>query len=121
MPKFGKRSLERLATCHPDLQIIAHELIKRMDVTVLCGYRGEEEQNEAFRRGASQLQYPESKHNQVPSRAIDLAPYPISWSDIPRFEKMLVFIKDIALEKDIKLRFGADFSFKDYPHIELVD
>lgn len=119
MPKFGKKSLERIAECHSDLQKIVHELIKEMDVTVLCGYRGKEQQNEAFVKGFSKLQYPESKHNQKPSLAIDVAPYPIDWNDISRFEKMCDIIERIAKEKQIKIRLGRGFSFKDYPHIEL--
>jgi peptidoglycan L-alanyl-D-glutamate endopeptidase CwlK len=120
-PKFGKRSLENLATAHPDLQEIANELIQYMDVTVLCGHRSEREQNAAFYAGRSKLMWPRSKHNSMPSKAIDLAPWPIDWQDISRFKKMIELVEMIAKEKKIKLRLGRDFSFKDWPHIELHD
>ena len=118
-PKFGKRSLERLETCHEDLQEICHELIQYMDVTVLCGHRGEKEQNAAFHAGRSKLMYPRSKHNITPSRAVDLAPWPIDWQDIKRFKEMTDHVVRIAKEKGIKVRMGRDFSFKDWPHVEL--
>jgi len=124
---FGKRSLERLETCHEDLQEIAHELIKYMDVTVLCGHRGEREQNSAFNSGHSRLMFPRSKHNKTPSRAVDLAPYQgnvpggVDWKDIGRFKKMVELVEMIAKEKKIKIRLGRDFSFKDWPHVELHD
>ena len=119
--KYGSASLRRIAECHPDLQIIAHELIKVMDVSVICGYRGEKEQNEAFDKGFSRLRYPQGKHNQKPSLAIDIVPYPVNWNDIDRFEIMCSEVERIAKERGIKIRLGRDFkTLKDYPHIELV-
>lgn len=121
MYKFSKKSLERLNECHPDLQKIAHELIKKMDVTVLCGFRGEQEQNAAFINGKSKLQWPRSKHNRTPSEAMDLAPYPIDWNDLGRFAKMCNLVEEIAAQLKVKIKLGRDFSFRDWPHIELHD
>lgn len=121
MYKYGKRSMKRLSECHEDLQEIAHELIKYMDISVLCGHRNEQEQNAAFHRGASKLMWPRSKHNKTPSLAMDLAPWPIDWEDIARFNKMCDLVEKIAKEKGIKVRMGRDFSFKDYPHVELSE
>ena len=126
MPKFGKSSLAKLETVHPDLQRICRELIKELDITVLCGVRGEKEQNAAFVAGHSKLQYPRSKHNKVPSEAVDIAPYNakkkgIDWNDIPAFIDMCKRVERIAKELGIKIRLGRDFSFKDYPHVELHD
>lgn len=119
MYAYSERSKKRLAECHPDLQRIFNELIKIMDVSILCGYRGEEEQNEAFEQGNSQLKYPDSKHNKIPSLAVDASPYPIDWNDTEGFNKMCDAIQEIADKLDIKIRLGRDFSFKDYPHVEL--
>jgi peptidoglycan L-alanyl-D-glutamate endopeptidase CwlK len=121
MNKFGKKSLERLATVHPDLQAIANELIKVMDVTILCGHRNEREQNAAFIAGNSKLQWPRSKHNKMPSLAVDIAPYPVDWKDISKFKIMCEHVEEIAKRLGIKIRLGRDFSFKDWPHIELHD
>lgn len=121
MYKFGKRSKRNLATCHPDLQEIMNELIKVMDVSILCGYRGKKEQNEAYDKGNSKLQYPKSKHNKKPSMAVDVSPYPIDWEDIMGFERMCGIVEGIAHMKNIKIRLGRDFSFRDMPHLELLE
>lgn len=120
MAKYSKRSLDRIHECDERLQLIAGELIHRMDVTVLCGHRGEAEQNKAFKEGKSKLQWPDSKHNKMPSLAIDIAPYPIDWNDIARFKIMCEYILDIANELGIKIRQGRDFSFVDWVHTELL-
>jgi len=85
--RFSQRSLDRLNTCHPDLVLLMTEALADpacpSDMTVLCGYRGEADQNAAFDSGASQLRYPRSKHNKTPhSLAVDVAPYvggSVSW------------------------------------------
>lgn len=114
--KFSKTSLKRIAECHPDLQRIAHELIKEMDVMVLCGYRGEKAQNEAFAKGHSKLRFPKSKHNRTPALAIDMAPYPLDWQARGRFEDMRTRIKAIAKRLDIRIRHIS----WDMPHTELA-
>lgn len=122
MPKFSKLSLERLATCHPDLQRVAKAAIKRSDFTVLCGHRGEQEQNEAFGRGNSKLRWPKSKHNKKPSRAMDLAPFPLDWKDIKRFKTMIAVVKEEAALLGVIIECGADWpKFRDYPHVQLGD
>lgn len=120
MPKFGKKSLDKLADCHEDLQRLANELIKEMDVTVLCGYRGKEEQDQAFIDGNSKLRWPNSKHNKKPSLAVDLAPYPVDFKDLKRFIDMCALIEKIAEKLGLKIILGRDFSFRDYPHVEIA-
>ncbi len=121
--KFGKKSLERLRTCHDDLQLLCHAVLEDMDITILCGHRGEKEQNEAFKAGNSQLKFPNSKHNSVPARAVDVAPYKVGigvdWNDIEAFEKMCSLFEQHAEKMGIEIRLGRDFSFRDLVHIEL--
>jgi len=74
---FSKTSKSRLSTCCEELQDICNELIKIMDITIIDGYRNEKRQNEYFEKGASSLKFPNSKHNKYPSKAVDIAPYPI--------------------------------------------
>ncbi len=127
MPKFGRRSKKQLATCHPDLQMVLNEAIKFVDFSVLEGHRGEELQNKYYHEGKSKLKFPKGKHNQNPSLAVDIAPYPIDWKDLKRFGAVAFFIKGIAASHGIELRLGADWngdfkfteSFLDLPHIEL--
>jgi len=88
--KFGKSSLQRLRTCHDDLQLLCHAILEDMDITVLCGYRSEAEQNAAFAKGTSKLKFPRSKHNSFPSLAVDIAPVKngkVDWNDIKLFER----------------------------------
>lgn len=129
MPKFSRRSLDRLYTCHPDIQKICFNLIKNFDFTVLCGHRNEIEQNKAFDEGKSKLIFPFSLHNKKPSLAIDLCPYPIDWNDMQRFTYLAGHIQGVALANGIKLRWGGNWErdndlknnkFNDLPHFELV-
>lgn len=118
--RFSKLSQERLSTCHLFLQEICYELIKEMDFTVLCGYRGKEEQDEAYNKGASKLKFPKSMHNTSPSKAVDLAPYPIDWNNHERFKQLAKRFKQIAEHKNIKVVWGGDWQMRDMPHFELV-
>lgn len=122
MPVFGKKSIERLAECHPDLQAVLNEAIKITDFTVLCGHRGEKEQNEAFVNGYSKLKYPNSRHNRTPSEAVDCAPYPVSWNpkDECRFHFMAGVILTTAKHLGKSIVWGDSWqSFKDLPHFEI--
>lgn len=129
MPKFSKISLRRLETCHPSLQELCQEVIVHVDFSVLCGYRNEEEQEQAVREGKSRVHYPDSKHNQMPSLAVDVAPYPVDWNDPARFARLYGHFERIAFQRRIPIRWGGDWNnnFRtkderliDMPHIELV-
>lgn len=126
MPKFSKSSKERLATCHPDLQAVCNELIKYYDFSVLEGHRGEQAQNAAYRKGTSQVKYPHSAHNKTPSLAVDIAPYPIDWDNVSRFNEMIIRFDTVAnmlrAEGVISSEFvygGKWAKLKDWPHIEV--
>ena len=121
MFSFGKKSLEKRSQLHSDLQKVVDEAIKHIDFSIICGHRGEEEQNEAFKSGASKLVYPNSKHNMEPSDAFDATPYPCDWSDIPSFQRLADIIKQAAETTGVKIIWGGDWkTFKDYPHFELA-
>jgi peptidoglycan L-alanyl-D-glutamate endopeptidase CwlK len=122
---FGIKSLQRLCECDPKLQLICHELIKELDVSILCGHRDKAEQDKAFMTGKSKLKWPDSKHNSTPSRAVDLAPWDdkikgINWTNTLAFQDMCQRIERIAGELGIKIRLGRDFSFQDIDHLELA-
>lgn len=129
MPKLSQKSIERLASCHSDLRLLFSEVAKHYDITILCGHRNKEEQDEAFRSGKSKIQWPNGKHNSFPSLAVDVVPYPIDWNDKIRFYHFAGFVRGIAARLDMKIRWGGDwdgdFDFKDQnffdlPHFELV-
>lgn len=118
--KYSKKSMDKLATCHPDLQRLCLELIKHRDITVLYGHRGEHDQNELFEQGKSKKRYPNSRHNSLPSEAVDLAFYPVDWNDIPKWEEFKEFVKSTAQSLGIEIEAGGDWkTFKDFPHFQL--
>ncbi len=68
-------SENRLLTCHSDLYALFHEVLNHRDFTVACGFRSQKDQEKAFSDGLSQKQWPNSKHNQYLSLAVDVYPY----------------------------------------------
>ena len=129
MPKFSERSNKALRGCHPDLQRLFKEVVKHFDCVILQGHRGEKLQDEYYRTGKSKLQYPMSKHNSLPSLAVDVAPYPINWNDKERFYYFAGYVKGLADQMDIEIRWGGDWdgdtkvsdqTFMDLPHYELL-
>jgi hypothetical protein len=130
MPSFSAVSLARLNTCDPRLVEVFMRVVLHYDCSILCGHRGSEEQDEALRTGRSRLRFPMSKHNRVPSIAVDAAPYPIDWDDHVRFRVFGGFVLGMATAMGIRLRWGGDWdmdwdfndqSLIDLPHFELID
>lgn len=125
---LGKLSMQRLNTCHPDLQVLIQKVSEGVDegdlkyagvtdITVLCGFRGEAEQNQAVADGASETPWPRSKHNRVPSEAVDVAPYPVEWKApgyTNKCEALHAYIAGVAHALGIDL---YDISW-DRPHIQ---
>lgn len=135
MPSFGKRSLERLATCHEKIRYVMHAAIQHHDFTILQGHRTREEQNEAFNNKRSLVKWPNSKHNIFPSQAIDIAPWwpeapHIRWERRDEFILLAGIIIGIADQKGIAMRWGGnwdgdieiitDQKLVDLPHLELI-
>lgn len=145
MPRFGNSSRERLDTCHKDLQLIAEEAIKYIDFSVTEGRRSDAKQFQYYQEGKSKLDgfNKKSKHQVTEedsySKAIDIAPYPIDYSDKLKARArfyMLAGYMFMASEMLYsqgkiahKIRWGGDWdsdknfedqSFDDLPHFELV-
>lgn len=127
---FSKRSKAALDSAHPDLQKLFNEVIKIIDCTIIYGHRTQEEQEEQFRLGHTSLHYPKSKHNQLPSLAVDVVPYPIDWHDRERFIYFAGIVKGVAEQLGIKMRWGGDWdndnelrdqTWMDLPHYELYN
>ena len=128
MPRFGKRSIGRLQTCDQKLQELFYEVVKHFDCSIIEGHRGEKRQNKAFADGKSKVKYPNGKHNQNPSIAVDVAPYPIDWSDRDRFHYFGGFVLGVAKEMGMNIRWGGDWNqdthtkdnkFDDLVHFEI--
>lgn len=130
MPSFSDRSSRTLDTADAKLQALFREVIKHVDCTVLCGHRNQEDQEAAFRAGTSKAHFPDSRHNTFPSKAVDVAPYPIDWQQKERFIYFAGFVMGVASQMGIKVRSGVDWNgnfdlkdenFFDAPHFELID
>ena len=121
MPKFSKRSKERLSTCVEEIQDVMNLAIEFVDFSVICGHRGEEAQNKAFRDGFSKLTYPNSNHNTEPSVAVDVIPYPSGYNATDEeWEKLSLVIKVAAAALEVDIEWGGDWrNFIDKPHWEI--
>ena len=128
MPKFGRKSKERLSTCESNLQKVFNEVIKHVDCSVLEGHREKDRQNKLFKEGKTKVKYPDGRHNRQPSSAVDVTPYPVDWKDRERQTLFAGFVIGVASQMGIKLRWGGDWDqdfqvvdnrFDDFPHFEL--
>ena len=124
MPRFGKRSKQRLKGVDTKLVNVLNELVKIMDVTIIEGLRSQERQNELVAKGASKTKY--SKH--IQGKAVDVAPYPIDWEDRDRFHYMGGMVRGIGQQLGVNIRWGGDWdsdgetkdnSFDDLVHVEI--
>jgi peptidoglycan L-alanyl-D-glutamate endopeptidase CwlK len=136
MPYFGNRSESNLAEVHPDLIQVCRFVIEVFDFTVLCGYRGETEQNAAYPK-YTKVKYPDSKHNRMPSEAVDIIPYDsikksiVPWKSDEEFSLLAGHMMMAAYAFNIKIRWGHDWNRNgilwdeagkliDRPHFELI-
>jgi len=74
------------------------------------------------------VRYPNSKHNTIPARAVDVCPWPIDWDDQERATYFAGVVMGIASQLGVGLRWGGDWDrdtelednqFDDLPHFEL--
>ena len=130
MPRFGKKSLKQLETCHANLRKVFVEVVKTVDCSVLEGHRGKDRQDALYKEGKTKVRYPHGRHNEFLSRAADVVPYPIDWEDRERFHLFAGFVLGTAKQMGISLRWGGDWNinwfvddnkFDDFPHFELTD
>ncbi|MEZ9627486.1 peptidase [Aliivibrio fischeri] len=129
MNKFSKQSATRLASCHPQLQKVFTKVLEICDCSILCGHRTEAEQN-ALPSSNTQVRFPNSKHNSVPSKAVDATPYPYDEDDRERFSYFAGIVIGVGASMGIVIRWGGDWDkdnelkdngFDDLMHFELVE
>ena len=130
MNSFSSTSQKRLGELDLRLQTVLNEAIKLRDFSIIEGYRGEDRQNRMYREGKSKLKWPHSKHNTTPSRAVDIAPYPIDWGDLDEFRYLAGLVVGIGHALNVPLKWGGDWDqdgvlsnnrFNDLPHIEIAE
>lgn len=130
MNTYSNLSESRLMTCDIRWHHIMAEVIKEIDNSIICGHRNAADQNAAYDSNNSQVKWPDSKHNDYPSKAIDAVPYPSMWDNIDRFFTLNYVIEKVAKRLGYKVRWGGDWdgdgdlddqTLMDYGHWELID
>jgi hypothetical protein len=121
--KYGKNSQAKIAELDGRLQTLLHRYSdvapESLDISVICGHRGEAEQNAAFnaRPQRSKLQWPMSAHNKQPAKAFDFNPYPFtSYNDRDAWLLRQGALRLVAAIHGIRLKPLIDW---DLPHVEL--
>lgn len=101
-------------------------MVKYYDCSVVWGYRKQQDQDSAYAKGYSKLKYPNSKHNKLPSLAVDVVPYPTGWKDekeLIRFGQFVKWFANVLFENKLignKIYWGGDWKqFIDYAHWEI--
>ena len=130
MPRCSDKSISNLTTCDTRLQQALLRVVHDFDCTILEGHRDRERQNRMVDEGKSRVRWPDGKHNTVPSRAVDVAAYPIVWDDRERQTLFAGYVLATARAMGIELRWGGDWSidfevkdnrFDDLVHFEIVE
>jgi peptidoglycan L-alanyl-D-glutamate endopeptidase CwlK len=130
---------ERLEGVHHLLDEVVREVANIVPVVVLCGHRGEAEQNRLEDEGKSQVRYPNGKHNSIPSGAVDLMPMSDTIKSTEDFNRVMNdretltyfagIVRGVAHSIGINIRWGGDWNsnfdlkdnkFDDLFHFELV-
>lgn len=128
--RYTEKSKAELASCDPRLRRVMEAVLPHFDHTIVTGHRGQAAQDEAHRTGKSDKPWPTSKHNSLPSMAVDVAPCPINWKDRERFTFFAGVVLGTAAQMGIELRWGGDWdrdtevadnSFDDLAHFEIVE
>lgn len=136
MPNFSKESDNKLKTCDIRLQILFNQVVRKYDCTVIEGHRSIKRQEELFNDKNRKTKVKHSKHNEKPSLAVDISPYPIpdKWGESNSKEKSKFYhfagyVKGMAEANNIKIRWGGDWdndndfndqTFDDLIHFELI-
>jgi len=106
MPRFGKRSKERLRGVDAKLVNVLNEVVKYFDITIIEGLRSQKRQDELVAQGKSKTKF--GKH--VLGKAVDMAPYPIDWQARDDFHLLGGFVLGIASQMGVNVRWGGDWS-----------
>lgn len=137
--RYGDSSLKVYRELHHDLQVIFRTALDRgFDHSLICGHRDEATQNELFKLNMTKVRWPDSKHNSLPSMAVDATPWWPGLDDrwVPRHCRFFAgAIAAITVELYLAgsishvVRWGGDWDrdgdqrdqkFDDLVHFELV-
>lgn len=128
MAKLGSKSTSILATCDERIRTVVEITIRELqpddpvchDLTVISGYRTDEEQAQKVRDKVSLTMH--SKHRETPSEAVDLTPYPVDWKDEDAFIYLAGRVMSVADRLGIRLLWGGSWTkLRDLGHFELQE
>ena len=142
---YGAASTRKLATVHYELRETFGLALSWQiyDMTIIYGWRGEADQDQAFLAGNSDKEWPNSKHNVVDAQgnpmsdAVDFAPWcmlptgkmGIPWDDTHAFAVCGGILLAAAHQLGYKIRYGGDWDMDglttdqrlmDWGHVERV-
>jgi peptidoglycan L-alanyl-D-glutamate endopeptidase CwlK len=127
MFEFSKRSQNNRDTLHPNLIVLFDTALKTspIDYSIICGYRGKEDQNQSYKEHKSDFQFPHSKHNSSPSLGADIQPFPYTDEDKndpnhTKFRELSLHIAKVAKDLEIPVINGGLDWGHDWFHWELV-
>ena len=134
---WGRASRRNRQSIDHQLNTVSDAVLKIKDHSIIKGHRPEAEQHKAFLDGNSKLDWPDGKHNKIPSSAADVKAYPFPPLDPETVDQaqreeqlyLLGLYKGVATVMGIELRTGADWDrdgqifdngFDDFFHVEIV-
>lgn len=94
-------------------------------LVIVCGHRGEQAQETAYRKGASKARFGQSAHNTLPAMAVDIAPSGptggIDW-DVRggAWHALLRIAREVALGEGTPVDWKRSMFPGDEGHIELA-
>lgn len=132
MNKYSRTSIERLSTCNNQLQTLFRKVLPYHDHKIIQGHRTEAQHKMYMLEGKTKVNYSQTYHRFNPSKAVDVAPFPIRWNDSGSFYVFAGVVKAVAQDLGIwgNLRWGGDWdrdgqyndqSFNDLVHWEWHD
>jgi hypothetical protein len=107
MPSFGSNSRAQRDTCKVVIQDVLNEAINHVDFSVVRGHREKAKQNAANDAGRSKLRWPNSRHNSIPSEAVDIIPYPTGYADLDKFYELATYMFAAASKLGVALEWGG--------------
>lgn len=138
MYQLGSKSKQTLKGVHPNLVRVIERAIQlsSQDFTVLEGIRTPQRQEELYAQGRTKpgpvVTWTLKSRHFIQAdgwgHAVDLAPYPLDWNDLSKFEAIADAMFQASKELGTPLRWGADWDSDgrprergetDSPHFEL--
>lgn len=136
MNAWGARSQRERATSDARLNEVGDIVLQIKDHSVIKGHRNQVDQHAAFTSDPqrSKLDWPDGKHNELPSKAQDVRTYPWPEKESDQREEQLYLLglyKGVAEVLGYRFRTGADWDrdgviandggFEDFFHVEVED